>query len=136
MHWWMFYGGLTLVVTIISMTRPGEAWGASLMLSVLWLLWNASHWWMHPYNAFFPLLNTLCTVVMIRLWRYRMEPWKYLLIGAFLLDQVIHLGYFVQNDTGHAAKYIYDLRLNLLYLVELAAVLWGALSAKSDKELT
>ena len=126
MHWWMVYGALTAgVVTTVWMDkrRPADARGAAVVLAVLWLVWNLSHWFKpEPYSQWFPLMDCGTAAILAWLWRQRYEPWKVLLICLYLAQIGLHVAYYAAGDTSFEAKYRYDLLQNILFIGQLATV--------------
>lgn len=128
MHVWPFYGLATLGA--IGLARYGQmerrsedTFGAALVLGVLWIIWNCGHWFVpHPYNQFFPFLDAITCSLMAIVWRNSLRPWKACLIILFVTECLIHAGYFELGDDSRAAKYVYDLKQNLIYIGQLACV--------------
>lgn len=133
MHWWIFYGLLTIgsVTTVFfRKRRPRDTLGAVFLLAILWLAWNLSHWFLEPYTQFFPVMDALATGSLVWLWKYRVNWWRGLLISLFLSECYIHAAYFALGDHSREALYAYNLKQNLIYAAQLACVTWAAISGK------
>lgn len=133
MHWWPVYGAFTIGAYAVTHygrrnRRSEDTLGAAFVLTLLWLLWNCSHWFApHPYSQFFPILDAFTCLCMIWLWRDRLRPWKVALILLFAGECLLHVEYFMVGDRSHAAKYVYDLKQNLIYIGQWSCVsLYGA----------
>lgn len=132
-HWWWVYGALTAALLLWTsrpaiagtgpeLRRRGETFGAAAMLAVIWLLSNLGHWFLDPYQQFFTVVDYVAVLGMLWVWRANIEVWKLVLVGLFLATWPFHWSYIAKNDNSHAAKYAYDLALNLIYLGQLATV--------------
>lgn len=129
MHWWMFYGVLTLGAVAIVWNRkqrPGDTWGAVLLLAAMWTVWNLFHWLLRPRDIYFPITDAIATGCLIWLWKYRMNGWKTVFIGLFMAECYIHVIFFALGDHSREARYNYDLKQNIIYMGQLACVTWAA----------
>lgn len=126
MHWWPIYAGLTALTVLLSWKRSEDARAASYVLVVTWLITNLSHNFMPgQYNQIFPIMDFLFACALTWVWRYRMSPWKTVLILLFVADMIAHSVYFRRGDVSRSSAYAYDLALNLMYLGQLACVALG-----------
>lgn len=124
LHWWMFYGVLTLGM-LITAFRWGDADVrlAAMVLTVLWIASNISHAFVpSPFNQYFPILDGAAGGLLVWLWRRDLVAWKVVLVVCFLADVAWHARYFTVGDRSRIAVYRYDLVLNLIYLAQLATV--------------
>lgn len=133
-HWWWVYGFLTGCTLLIAQGTPqrrrGAISGAAVILSVVWLFWNACHWLKpSPYNTYFPLVDAAVPILLAYLWRNSLEGWKVLLILLFLADLATHVSFWAAGDWSYHAKYGYDLTLNILWLAKLGTVSIAACQA-------
>jgi heme/copper-type cytochrome/quinol oxidase subunit 4 len=67
-------------------------------------------------------MDTIIAVVLVLAWRDSLVPWKVILITLVLMDCLIHVEFFMRNDTSFRSKYNYDLTLNLVYISKVACV--------------
>lgn len=125
-----FYGAVTLGVLLLTFQgRDRDARGAAIVLALLYVLTNICQVFVHhPYNQFYPILDGATAAALIWFWRWSLRPWKAALICFLLVDVLIHVGYFRAGDTGHDARYVYDLRLNLVFLAQWVCVVCGVCS--------
>lgn len=129
MIWTVFYGLLTACMAWTAWQRQArDARSAITLLAGLYIATNiADYWAVHPYNQLFPILDAAAAALMVWTWRRRLTAWKVALIALLEADGVVHVLYFRSGNTSFAARHAYDLRLNILYVGQLACVLMGCL---------
>lgn len=123
-----FYGLLVLsVFALAHRSRSADATGAAGVLVFLWLMTNLCQAFVHaPYNQFYPILDGCSGIALLWYWRNSLNTWKIGLLLLLLADTWVHLDYFTTGDTSQQARYIYDLKLNLLLIMQSLTVAYAA----------
>lgn len=128
------YGFLTLGVLILALrSRVHDALVAATTLAFLWAMTNISQAFIHqPYNQLYPVLDVVAATCLAWFWRSSLSIWKVIVILLLLGDLGIHAFYFSDGDVSVTSRYVYDLKLNFLYCLQLLFVTYASLAERRD----
>lgn len=126
MHWWFIYGALTLAMLKLAWEARADlpgVWGAALILAATWSASNLAHFFLHPHpREFYPVMDSLCAATFALSWGGLRRRYLGLLALLFVAQGLAHAVFYNFTPWDYAARYRYDLTLNLLYLAQLVCI--------------
>lgn len=133
-----FYGLLTFAtVAYAHFSGVRGMFGASLVLLTSWVLSALSfHSLQALHPLYYPAIDFVLGSTLVLQGRRAKDPRLYGLSFLFLADLIMHVQYFQSPDHSFNARWNYDLKLNLLYLLQLgyvSSICW--LSKRGGTEL-
>jgi hypothetical protein len=126
--WTIFYGILTMLTVGIAFRAPDAIKGvrpAAYLLACSYVLSNLFVLYARPFHGqFYPLMDSVFGIVFLTMWLKDddNEWWTFGIAALFMLMGARHMAFFHGGDNSYAARYAYDLSLNLAYMVQLAIV--------------
>lgn len=128
--WWPFYA-LVTTLWLAWCTMRWRAYRPALhgvpsamgVIAFSWIVTRISHVYLYPdHMQYYPITDAVCVLMLIAMMRSIRQTWLLTLMLLFVADTFIHAAWFNQTRSDLAARYIYGLALNLVYLAQLSCV--------------
>jgi len=123
-----FAGATALCLALAFLQADYDLRAVACILAAMWLLTNLADILTRGDGKFFPLLDGLCSVALTLVWVREPRLWLFLVAWIFSCMELRHAAYFQGGDFGSAARYRYDLDLNLGFAAQIAVVVIAALA--------